>query len=838
MKTPLPITATSSRPRQLRGWLAGSLFLLASSSAWAAPIVKTVGAAGTYATIAQALSSIAGVAAQPVEIQLLDASYTENVVINKAGTATNPITIRPATGVYTEINGTLTFGAGSSYVVISGHNGANARTLTLRQTDISLATVLFQGDASHNSLSQTRVLGSCQMPGLGVITIGNAASGGAGNDHNTLSDNLISSASAISLPKTLVYAFNIQPGTLNDATTVIDNDLANFTSSGLQIQSGNGLNWNVSNNDFFYDAATMPNTAQTAIAFEPGSSSTNNVISGNTIGGRAAAASGGAWVNTSAEFRGIVVNCGAGTSTTVSNNLISNVSLTSTTQPLTALRLENGWASVSNISVTNVTNSGQGGVISLNSRADTDLSNFTVASGQIVNVEVGGALTVSGNLRNDGVLKNAGDVLVRGNFLNSASGTYNQTQGTLEIKGDMNNQGGTFTSVGGLVKLTGNGPQLVSGGVYFNLEINGSGNKTITNDADIISQLTLTNGILVTGTHTIELLEQANITESDNSYVLGKLMATRTVRANNTELFGGLGLELTPASGSVLPGSTDVLRVTGTAAASANGNQGIKRYFDVVATTPNGLNLSMVMRYLAHELNGITPANLRFFKSTDAGVNWQMRGVSSSGAGYATLNSVDGFSRWTLGDVLRPLPVGLSAFQAVRQGRQALITWSTATEVNNRGFGVEVSTDGRQFRQLGFVAAREGGSAAKRNYQFVDQEEGKQGIRYYRLRQEDQDGKLTYYGPATVSFQEGLPTQLAAYPTVFGQQLTVEMTMPTATPVVFTLTDAVGRVVWEQTAPLAAGLTQTQLAPQCPAGPYVLTARLNGTVLRQRVVRQ
>ena len=120
----------------------------------------------------------------------------------------------------------------------------------------------------------------------------------------------------------------------------------------------------------------------------------------------------------------------------------------------------------------------------------------------------------------------------------------------------------------------------------------------------------------------------------------------------------------------------------------------------------------------------------------------------------------------------------------------------------------------------------------------VDQEEGKQGLRYYRLRQEDHDGTTSYYGPATVSFQDEVSTQLAAYPTSFEQQLTVEMTIPAATPVAFTLTDAVGRVVWQKTETLAAGFTQLQVAPQCPAGTYVLTARLNGTVLRQRVVRQ
>ncbi|WP_081910678.1 T9SS type A sorting domain-containing protein [Hymenobacter sp. APR13] len=818
----------------LWGMVAGSLLLAAP--AWAAaPVVKTVGAAGSYATIAQALASIPATVAQPIEIQLLDASYTENVLINKAGTATNTITIRPAAGVAAEITGTLTFGAGSRYVVVSGHNGTNARTLTLRQPAISRATVVFEDDAADNRLSQARVLGSCQQPGLGVVTIGNAAT--AGNDRNTLIDNLIANASA-TLPKTLIYAFNIVPEALNESITITDNDLANFTAFGLQVQSGNGSNWNISNNDFFYDQATTPTSMQTAIDFEPGTLSDNNVISGNSIGGRAAAASGGTWVNTSAEFRGIVVGCGSGISTTISNNLVSNVSLTSTTQPLTALRLEDGLTAVAGNNVTNVTNSGQGGVISLNSRTDTDLVNFTVASGQIVNVEPGGILTLTGNLRNDGVLKNAGDVLVTGSFLNSASGTYNQTSGTLEIKGDMNNQGGTFTSVGGLVKLTGSGPQLVSGGVYFNLEINGAGTKTITDDADIISQLTLTSGILATGPHTLELLEQANITESDASYVLGRVLASRTVRASNTELFGGLGLEMTPAASSVLPGATDVLRVTGTAATGSNGSQGIKRYYDVTATTANGLNLSLVMRYFTHELNGIVPANLRFFKSTDAGANWQPRGVSSSGPGYAQLNGVEGFSRWTLGDAQRPLPVGLTSLRAVRQGPQALISWTTASEINNRGFEVEVSTDGRQFRDLGFVPGQEGPATQPRAYQFLDREANKQGLRYYRLRQEDQDGKTSYFGPVTVSFQEAQAMQLSAYPTAFSGRLTVELTTPTATPVAFSLTDALGRVVWQQTQPMAAGLSTLDLAPQCPAGTYILTARLNGTVLRQRVVRQ
>jgi hypothetical protein len=316
---------------------------------------------------------------------------------------------------------------------------------------------------------------------LGVVTIGSAAPGGTGNDRNAVTNNVISNAATNtdalnSLPTTLIYAFNLEAGALNDEVSITDNFLSNYTGNGVQVLEGNGSNWKVSNNNFSYDASATPNVLQTAIDFQPGLVSTNNSISGNVIGGRSVTIIAGrpvvtgTWVNTNAEFRGIVVRCGDEPSTTVANNLVSNVSLTSTTQPLTALRLEDGQATVSNIIVTNVSNSGQGGVISLNSRTATNLSDFTVASGQIVNVEVGGLLNVSGSLRNEGVLKTAGDILINGDFVNS-NGTYNQTQGTLEVKGDMNNQNGTFTSVGGLVKLTGNRAQLVSGGVYFNLEI-------------------------------------------------------------------------------------------------------------------------------------------------------------------------------------------------------------------------------------------------------------------------------------------------------------------------------------------------------------------------------
>jgi hypothetical protein len=515
---------------------------------------------------------------------------------------------------------------------------------------------------------------------------------------------------------------------------------------------------------------------------------------------------------------------------------VSNVSLTGTgsAAALTAISIEAGRSEVNSNTITNVNNTGTSGVNSLVSRATTVLGNFSVSTGQLMVVE-SGLTTVAGNLTNAGILNHTGgDILITGDFTNR--GNFVQTQGDTEIKGNMLNSGQFIASTGKII-LSGNGPQTVSGGSYFNLEINGPGTKTLTDDASIFNGVQMLNGILDTDGFRLKLGSLANLAERETSYVLGLVEARRDVMAGTVQEFGGMGLFLQPAAGSTLPGATIVLRTTGIAPTGVAGRQGILRYFDITAPIRTGLNMAMTINYLAHELNGIAPANLRFFRSGNGGATWQNKGISSNGSGSATLQvGVTELGRWTLGDVINPLPVGLTAFRAERQGRNAVLTWATATEQDNRGFGVEVSLDGKFFREIAFVASENNGnSSAARNYRFVDAAEGKTGSRYYRLRQTDHSGKTVHYGPQLLNFDEMVAT-FAAYPTQFGSDLTVELTSPTATSATLRLIDAMGREVWQQqVAPSAVPL---RLQPACAAGSYVLTATLDGKVLRQRVVKE
>ncbi|WP_310396472.1 hypothetical protein [Hymenobacter sp.] len=817
---------------QLVSLLLGALLLLGGQGQ--AQVILKVGtsAGATYPTITLALAAVPSPLTQAYELELWDAAYTENVLLNKTGTPTRTLTIRPKAGVSPVITGTVTFGAGSRYATLDGNNGA-PRALTVQQPSIALPAVVFSGDASENKVSEAKILGSNTSLTSGVVVVGDGVS--TGNDRNTVTKSFVGNAFIAQLPANLVYAASAT-GT-NDNFTLSDCELFNFTNTGVLVAAGNGNDWTISGNSFYYNAFTLPSTAQTAIDFRPGPAANDALVSGNFIGGQAAGATGGAWVNNGIlDFRGIVISCGSSTTdiNQVTNNTVSQISLTGTgPEALTALSVEGGRVELTGNILTNLTNTGPSanGVNVLISKGVTILDSFLVGNGQLMLV-YGGTTQVLGDFTNAGVLTlSGGNIRVDGNFINS--GTLAQTDGVLEIKGDMLGLG-LFSSTTGLVKLTGASNQKVSGGLYFNLEVNGSGTKTLNRDASVINGVQMVAGFLSTGSHSIILGNAGTLFETDASYVLGEVEVERTPLVGGSESFGGVGLMLEPTLASLPPGPTLVKRFTGTPSVGVGGRQGIKRYFDINATVNTGLNVVMTISYFAHELNGIAPANLRFFKSVDNGVTWQNRGRSAAGEGFAVLNGVNSFSRWTLGDVAAPLPVTLTAFRAERQGRNALLTWATATETNNRGFGLEVSLDGKAYREIGFVPA-EGNSTTPRSYRFVDAAAGKTGPRYYRLRQDDREGPSQFSAPQLLNF-DALPAAFAAYPTRFGADLTLALAHPTATTATLRLLDALGREVWRQEQPVTGG-APLHVQPACAAGSYVLTATMDGQVFRQRVVK-
>jgi hypothetical protein len=121
--------------------------------------------------------------------------------------------------------------------------------------------------------------------------------------------------------------------------------------------------------------------------------------------------------------------------------------------------------------------------------------------------------------------------------------------------------------------------------------------------------------------------------------------------------------------------------------------------------------------------------------------------------------TVDGYT-----DNLRPnlklvigensaLPVELMSFDGVRNGRNNILFWQTATESNCSHFNVEKSTDGETWTNIGTINGA-GTSTHMVEYEITDYKV-KPIINYYRLVQYDFDGKYTKYDPISINNYDG-----------------------------------------------------------------------------------
>lgn len=158
---------------------------------------------------------------------------------------------------------------------------------------------------------------------------------------------------------------------------------------------------------------------------------------------------------------------------------------------------------------------------------------------------------------------------------------------------------------------------------------------------------------LTTDTSVITLGSTANIIESVEKPIVGKVSTTRTVSQSVNETFGGIGIELNAAGAA--PGLTTVLRQTGVAS-TGNGYESVLRYFDLVPATNAGLNATLVYRYDDTELNGHNAAILQLWQSTNGGALWiSVGGSVDTAAKRISVSGLANLSRFTAADTLHPL---------------------------------------------------------------------------------------------------------------------------------------------------------------------------------------
>ena len=177
-------------------------------------------------------------------------------------------------------------------------------------------------------------------------------------------------------------------------------------------------------------------------------------------------------------------------------------------------------------------------------------------------------------------------------------------------------------------------------------------------------------------------------------------------------------------------------------------------------------------------------------------------------------------------------PVKLLNFVAVKKSDDAILNWVTASEVNNSGFDVERSLDGKTFERIGFVKGR-GNSNVKESYTFVDADLFRSGITkvYYRLKQLDYDGKYTYSSVIMLNNDINVGINVQAYPNPFNSTLTVDITTNKADLVTVDVFDISGRKVLsnQYTAEDGSNSFVIKKANELQSGIYFIKVQIAGT---------
>jgi len=300
------------------------------------------------------------------------------------------------------------------------------------------------------------------------------------------------------------------------------------------------------------------------------------------------------------------------------------------------------------------------------------------------------------------------------------------------------------------------------------ITVSGGGTLTLNVPVNISTggDLAMTSGIIVTTASNILTLQDESITSTignSTAYVNGPLAYTMSNNGASILYFPvGKGSDWRPitlspthnaataytytaerfnisadAFGYTLPASVDAVSTYS--------------YWDINRTASSSANLTSAVVTFYYGSSGtndhvIDHTGLTLCKSNGAGAWIDIVGTATANNdGSISSGAFTSFSKFTLANLVgggNPLPVELLDFTAVLNKGKVDLNWATASEVNNDFFSVERSADGSDFSPLIQIEGA-GNSNTVLKYYSVD-ENPLQGFFYYRLKQTDFDGAVSY----------------------------------------------------------------------------------------------
>lgn len=418
-----------------------------------------------------------------------------------------------------------------------------------------------------------------------------------------------------------------------------------------------------------------------------------------------------------------------------------------------------------------------------------------------------------------GEIDNEGDIYIERDWTNNASS--GEIFKNLNSNGNVHFSGSIEQQIGGTRTTT-----------FEDLTINNSSaGVTLRNFITINESLTLTDGVLyTTSTDIIKLIDDATSSVGSNdSFVEGPFE-----KQGNDAFIFPLGDNTTWARFGIT--------------APATNSTFVAQYFDAAYSDTENVgvmnNVSLVEYWNLTRSSGsasIIPT-LYWENGTRSGIdllsdltvaryngsNWVDETQSGGTTGTTSTGTVTGKSISNFGPISfgsgvgsnNPLPVELISFEAELIDDEVLLSWLTASEIDNDYFTVQKSRDGYLWQHVSDIPGA-GNSNNILSYENID-EQPYSGQSYYRLKQTDFNGESSYSEIRPIFYQPADNPFFDLFPNPSNQhQVNVQIHgIDQGSKAVISIMDAQGRLVFNELYSLSSNILKLDMAGFFKKGMY------------------
>jgi photosystem II stability/assembly factor-like uncharacterized protein len=246
-------------------------------------------------------------------------------------------------------------------------------------------------------------------------------------------------------------------------------------------------------------------------------------------------------------------------------------------------------------------------------------------------------------------------------------------------------------------------------------------------------------------------------------------------------------------------------------------------WIDIGTSLPDAPGYSIIVDPI-NQNNVFFGNDITVYASTDAGNSWfeYSNGLPEASFIY-DLNIVNVNHRLRVAthgngvyeaDIDLVIPVELVSFTGICDNNKIKLNWSTATELNNKGFEIERSIDNNDFITRGFV---EGFGTSTESHEYSFTEDAVNGKLYYRLKQIDFDGSYSYSKSIEINSVYASSFELSQnYPNPFNPSTVISYQLPVSSNVTLKVFDVLGNEI------------ATIVNEDKPAGEYEVEFNSNG----------